>query len=794
MSKTQKAITSILSLILCVLFAVSILDTCEFRKQTNFDQNKMMEHVENIAGNGTHSIFHPEANKAGVDYIVSVLDEYGLAGWDTVEEPAYIVQDFVEEGLVVKKSGFIHYQDFELSNVIVHIPANGANKSGEAIMFMAHTDSVPMGSGASDDTVACATMLEAIRYYLDKMENGYTLENDLLFCFVNGEEVGLFGSEALRGQEAFEGLGPHDYAFKGFHDVLNRVRFVTNLESRGTSGTLIMFETAENNYNTVKLFAEANQSLFTCSIATFVYANMPNSTDFTTFKSIYQGLNMANISGGEDYHTQNDNAENVGMVYLSQQAQIVDTLIEKLGSYDLDRLYDAEESAIFFSYLNISTIVYNHATVTVLAVLCILLLLANIILGAAKKQKRLKKTAKAYIGIVAGLALSAGAAYICYFIFQWIAVLFGVIDIHMVGTVMYSNIAIVIGIGILTLAMTVIAAHLTCKWLKIEGRDLQRAFAYLHAVLGIAVSFALPDASYLFIFSGILLTAIELLITLFPEKNIEKYHFELLVTALYFPIVIPVIFLATSALGLSMAYVYAAVFALSVFDLAIVLAPACRLLSVRMLTKKVRCVSPTEGALHIAAVALVIFTCCSVVKTNASVNLQGKQNIVKLPYDDALVYVVDENGDTEYRIYDLNSVGALKKYSPEKMTFEGGEYYVGEGEKKNIEASILTTVQDNVLTVTKSDKGAFIYLEIKSEGAASFTVSDENFIGTYNLTDEVYAIMLHADCTVTFNGGAASVSYKEVIHDYEALIPAEYANDENQLHFNLWMTKNFIIE
>ena len=527
MTKTQKIITSILSLVLCVLFVVSIADTCEFRKQTNFDQDKMMEHVENIAGNGTHSIFHPEANEAGIDYIVSVLDSYGLAGWDTVTEPAYLVQEFVEEGMVVKKDSFIHYQDFVLKNVIVHIPANGANKSGEAIMFMAHTDSVPMGSGASDDSVACATMLEAIRYYLDKMENGYTLENDLLFCFVNGEEVGLFGSEALRGDTAFEGLGPHDYAFKGFDDVLNRVRFVTNLESRGTSGTLIMFETAENNYNTVKLFSEANKSLFTCSIATFVYANMPNSTDFTTFKSIYQGLNMANITGGEDYHTQNDNVDNVGAVYLSQQAQIVDTLIEKLGSYDLELLYDAEESAIFFSYLNISTVVYNHTTVIVLAVICILLLLSNIILGAVKKKQNLKKTAKAFLAIVGGLFLSAGAAFICYYIFQLIAVLFGVIDIHMVGTIMYSNIAIVIGIGVLTLAMTVIASYFACKWMKIEGRDISRAFAYLHAVLGIAVSFALPDASYLFIFSGILLTVIELLITLMPEKKIENYHLDL---------------------------------------------------------------------------------------------------------------------------------------------------------------------------------------------------------------------------------------------------------------------------
>lgn len=160
MTKTQKIFTSIFSLILCVLFAVSILDTCEFRKQTNFDQDLMMTHVEKMAGNGPHSVIHKENNQAVIDYIASVLDGYGLVNEDTVEKPAYLIQDFIAED--------DRYQSFSLKNVIVHIPANGDNRTGEAIMFMGHTDSVPMGSGASDDSVACATMLEAIRYYLDR--------------------------------------------------------------------------------------------------------------------------------------------------------------------------------------------------------------------------------------------------------------------------------------------------------------------------------------------------------------------------------------------------------------------------------------------------------------------------------------------------------------------------------------------------------------------------------------------------------------------------------------------------
>ncbi|MBR7162023.1 MAG: M28 family peptidase [Clostridia bacterium] len=772
MTKMQKILTSIFSIFLCALFLLSVIDTAEWKQKTNFDQDLMMKHVEKLSENGPRSVTNPESNQAAMDYIASVLQGYSVVNEDTMEKPAYVVQSYIAED--------DRYQSFALQNIVVHIPANAETKSGEAVMFMGHTDSVPMGPGSSDDGVACATMLEAIRYYLEEMKNGKTHSNDLLFCFVNGEEYGLYGSKALQAE------------FTGFNDVLNRVKFLTNLESRGTSGTVIMFETAKNNYETVKLFSEVNKSLFTCSIATLVYDTMPNYTDFTTFKETYQGLNMANITGGENYHTQNDNAENVGEVYLSQQAQIVDALIEKLGNYELSRLYDADESAIFFSYLNLTTVVYDHTAVTVLAVLCILLVLGNVILGVYRKTKTGKKTAKAFLGIAAALALGAGASFLCYYVFQWIAVLTGAIDVQMVGTVMYSNTAIVIGIGILALATTVLAAYFSCKLLKIEGRDLARAFAYLHAVLGIAVSFALPSASYLFIFSGILFAANELLITAFPKKNFEKYHFELLVTALYFPLVIPVIVLATSALGLKMAYVYAAVFTLAIFDLGVAMIPVCRYLSVRMLSKKVSSVSAAEGACHILAASLVIFLCVSFGKLNASVNLQGKQNIVKLPYDDALIYVVDEKGNEEYRIYDLNSVRALKPYSPE-MRYVNDEYYVGTGEKKEIALSVLSAAEGNTLNVKKSADDALVYLEIKSLGATSFTVADENITRTYTLTDEVYAIKLHSDCTVTFNG-AADVSYKEVVRDYAPLIPAEYANDNESLHFNLWMIDFFAFE
>ena len=130
-----------------------------------------------------------------------------------------------------------------------------------------------------------------------------------------------------------------------------------------------------------------NNNLFTCSIATMIYGMMPNGTDFSNYKDFYQGVNMANIGEGENYHTQNDSPENIRERCLTQQAQIVNRLLDKLGSYDLDLLYEAEENAIFFSYLNITTVVYNHTTVIVLAVVAGGLLLLNILLSAFYRAK-----------------------------------------------------------------------------------------------------------------------------------------------------------------------------------------------------------------------------------------------------------------------------------------------------------------------------------------------------------------------------------------------------------------------
>lgn len=770
MKKIKTVFCSIFSVLLCLSFVLSFIDTNELPTTSDFNHDNIYSHINAMCEAGPHSIMDKEENKQVQEYIVSELESLGIVNSDTTDEPAYLVQSFVTKSK--------RYQSFYLENVIVHIPANAPEKTGQAVMTMAHFDSVATGQGAADDAMACGTMLEAIRYYLDRMEKGYTISNDLVFCFVNGEEYGLLGSEAFMDE------------FDGFDNLIERINFAINLEARGTSGTQIMFETAERNYETVKLFCDVNNNLFTCSIATMIYGMMPNGTDFSNYKEFYQGVNMANIGEGENYHTQNDNPDNIRESCLTQQAQIVNKLLDKLGSYDLDLLYEAEENAIFFSYLNIGDVVYNHGASVVLAVIGIVLVVINVVLSVINKKKNIVKTIKSVLIIIIGLALTAGVTFGCYYLFQLIAAVSGNIDFNLIGQISFSNTAISVGIGLLALGVITLVTHFGCKLFRTEAGDVRRAFSYVHIFLGIVLTFVLPDASYLFIFSGLMLMINEIAITIRPD--IEKYHFELLAEALYMPVAIPIIAIATSALGLEMAYVFGVLFSLTIFGVASCIAPVCGYFSVNAVIRKAtdKPLSPAVGALHIIAVAMLLFLGISLSGYSVHSELGGGFGHMD---DDALIYSTDNESYYYYCVYDLSAYKALKKYCPE-MEYSSDEYgYIIDAERKELGISSQITCEGNTLNIKRAHEDSVINFTLQATGAESFTVDDGITVQTIEIPEHGYAFMyLHDDCIITLNGGTATAFTTEYIVDYPPLIPDNY-NPEEKLHFNLWMQNNFEI-
>src|SRR5207253_8199056 len=97
--------------------------------------------------------------------------------------------------------------------------------TGKALLLNAHYDSVPVGAGASDDGIGVATLLEVSSALKNR-----PLKRPVILLFNEGEELGLVGARAF------------------LADPLSRnVDSLINLEARGVSGPVNMFETSRPN-------------------------------------------------------------------------------------------------------------------------------------------------------------------------------------------------------------------------------------------------------------------------------------------------------------------------------------------------------------------------------------------------------------------------------------------------------------------------------------------------------------------------------------------------------------------
>lgn len=788
MKKTNKILSIVFVIFAIMMGGFALFDTEERTYQTKQDLDNVMEHVKNIAKE-SHSVISYEGHKKTIDYIIDTLKSFNLVNGDTTVEPAYLVQNFESNRSDVEDK---YEQIHNLSNIIVHIPGNGSHKTNEAILFMAHHDSVAMGPGASDDSIACGAMLETINYYLQKLKNGYVLNNDLTFVFADGEEFGLLGSYAFINE------------FTQFDNLVERIKFGVNLESRGTSGTLIMFETSKNNYEAVKMFSKINENIFTSSIANMVYASMPNGTDYSSFKELYQGLNLANLGGGEDYHGQNDNIQNASTVYASQQLIIMANLIDYLGSYDLDML-DSKEDGVFFSYLNITTVIYTNTVAIIVSIITLILLITNVVLGIVLKKNQIIKTLKGFVVLLVALVGSAFATLICYYFFSLLASLFGVIDIHMIGTITYSSIWIIIGIILLAIFVSALSCLFLNKLLKIDGYDVVRALGYTYAFLGVVISFFIAEASYLLVYTGLLMMIIEILITTLSDKyNIKGLNLHFIVLGLTFPIIIPVIVLVMSALGMTMSYVYGLLASLLIMIVLPLVIDYFKYLSIpyyiKKLSKKVDLKrNPLTGTLTLLLLTMVILGISTLSPSHPSKNLQGKQNLDCFPYDDALV-LNNDNGKQNLEIYDLNAYPFLNDYLNSYHYNKDKECYQKEVDI-NLDLTIQAKLEDNELTFAKNDKYSYVYVHINNNSnikKVTAVANGQTMEYTLNIGKDSQ-ILFYSDAVLSFETIdnekiEANIVVKELFVNYQPLLSIHedfsLITKNKYLKYNLWLIKN----
>ena len=193
-------------------------------------------------------------------------------------------------------------------NVLVTIGRQ--DSSAPHVLVNSHYDSVPVGPGASDAGLGVAAMIEAAVLLRDR-----PLVRPVTFLFNEGEELGLVGARAF-----LEG-----------NPLSRRIDALINLEARGTTGPVNMFETSVPNAAAVRLFARSVEHPVANSLAVSAYRLIPNYTDVNTFveERDWLFLNFAPIGNETRYHSPGDDLEAVDLATLQHMG---DQLMQTAGA------------------------------------------------------------------------------------------------------------------------------------------------------------------------------------------------------------------------------------------------------------------------------------------------------------------------------------------------------------------------------------------------------------------------------------------------------------------------------
>lgn len=169
-----------------------------------------------------------------------------------------------------------------VENIVGVLP--GRDRTKPALAIMSHYDSVPGSPGAADDIMGVAASLEAIR----AIKARGTPARDVMMIVTDGEEAGLLGANHFFRRDP----------------LAKRIGLVLNLEARGSSGRVNMFQTSKQNGELIGLFQKTAQRPASSSLAVMIYEKMPNDTDMTeSLAAGVAGMNYAIIGRQFDYHS-----------------------------------------------------------------------------------------------------------------------------------------------------------------------------------------------------------------------------------------------------------------------------------------------------------------------------------------------------------------------------------------------------------------------------------------------------------------------------------------------------------
>ncbi|KAF5020621.1 hypothetical protein F66182_7352 [Fusarium sp. NRRL 66182] len=176
------------------------------------------------------------------------------------------------------------------------------------VLVNCHFDSVATGYGATDDGVACVSMLQLLSYFTLK---GRQPKNGIVLLFNNAEEDGLLGARAF-----------------GYSPLLQFIHTFVNLEGAGAGGRALLFRTTD--LQAAKVYSKSPHPFGSVVAANAFDAGVIKSaTDYEIFADVYgqRGLDIAFYQPRSRYHTIEDDARHtsVNSIWHMLSAALVST-------------------------------------------------------------------------------------------------------------------------------------------------------------------------------------------------------------------------------------------------------------------------------------------------------------------------------------------------------------------------------------------------------------------------------------------------------------------------------------
>lgn len=343
----------------------------------HFSAARALKHVEVIA-----RAPHPPgtAEHAHVrDYIVAQLRSLKL----DVHEQEAVATSKSKRGLTFAN----------VTNIVGYRKGTSI-KPGPPLLLMAHYDSVPTGPGAGDDAAGVAAIIESLRAL-----GSQRLVNDVYVVITDAEELGLLGAKAWFASEEGKKL---------------RKGVIINLEARGSSGPVFMFETGARNRRLVEHLSQSTAYPAASSLMYNLYKRLPNDTDMTVAKaSGWKFLNLAMVASWQSYHTARDTPANLSLTSLQHYGEYLLPLLQRLGSSPLSELLNSDGGdAVYFDICGRYMLVIPQTYVWPLVGVCgvLFVLAALLCVGDALKMRGWLVSGMGFPVLAIGLYFGAKAA------------------------------------------------------------------------------------------------------------------------------------------------------------------------------------------------------------------------------------------------------------------------------------------------------------------------------------------------------------------------------------------------